>query len=589
MRRPHHHFITLVWLAAVLWWSAIAARAQGTGEFEWRFSIKQNQTASSNITAHNACRQPHRFEIVMQGLPAFMRVQGETAFLVPPLSQHVVPVQFDSTGQSLGQHEGQVVIHCLTCRTEKTCSQDYQRLHIYMNVEAAPPPAPAITTGTQSRPKNDQPISRTATPPTPTPTPAQPPENQAKPPVPPAHSPTAPAPPAALVQLDPSSYVPNRVLAIIAGDSLQSADATAKKLARTYDLDLAEIQWLESIHAALVSFALRGRNDVPGKVAALLPQVLLAQPDFIYKTSEETVEEIEIEPDPPGKLEYGPKLIGVDHLRGSFTGKDVTVALIDTGVDTGHPALAGKIAEEADMTGKGFTADVHATLLAGIIASEPKAGAGISGIAPGARLLAIKACEAQSARAAAAQCWSRTLARGVDLAIERRAGVINMSLGGPAGVEDPLLKRMVDEAVNRGALVVAAAGNDGARARPGYPAALSNVVAVTAVDSKNHLYASATQGNFISLAAPGVEIISTSPGGRLLVSSGTSLATAFVSGTAALALQQQSRLSPRALQTLLERTAQDLGPPGKDPQFGNGLVNACRAVAELKHDSKLCR
>src|SRR5262245_47164964 len=200
----------------------------------------------------------------MQGLPAFMRVQGETAFLVPPLSQHVVPVQFDSTGQSLGQHEGQVVINCLTCRTEKTCSQDYQRLNIYMNVEAAPPPAPAITTGTQSRPKNDQPISRTATPPTPTPTPAQPPENQAKP-VPPAHSPTAPAP-AALVQLDPSSYVPNRVLAIIAGDSLQSADATAKKLARTYDLDLAEIQWLESIHAALVSFALRGSNDVPGKV-----------------------------------------------------------------------------------------------------------------------------------------------------------------------------------------------------------------------------------------------------------------------------------------------------------------------------------
>jgi subtilisin family serine protease len=109
------------------------------------------------------------------------------------------------------------------------------------------------------------------------------------------------------------------------------------------------------------------------------------------------------------------------------------------------------------------------------------------------------------------------------------------------------------------------------------------------VDSKNRLYSSATQGNFISLAAPGVEIISTSPGGKLLVSSGTSLATAFVSGTAALALQQQSRLSPRALQTLLERTAQDLGPPGKDPQFGNGLVNACRAVAELKHDSKLCR
>jgi subtilisin family serine protease len=376
---------------------------------------------------------------------------------------------------------------------------------------------------------------------------------------------------------------------MIAADSMQGAEIIARKLAKTHDLDVVKIDQLESIHTALVEFALRQGNDVPAKVAELLPQVVLAQPDFIYKASDEATGEVEIEPDSLGKLEYGPKLIGADQLRALVTGKDVKIALIDTGVDTGNPALAGKIAEQDDMTDMGFTADVHATLLAGIISSESKSGVGVSGIAPGARLLAVKACEPLSPHAAAAKCWSRTLARGLDLAIQRRAAVINMSLGGPPGVEDPLLKRMVDEAVNRGALVVAAAGNDGANAKPGFPAALANVVAVTAVDSKGHLYASATQGNFISLAAPGVEIISTSPGGKLLVSSGTSLATAFVSGTAALALQQQSRLSPRALQTLLERTAQDLGPPGKDPQFGNGLVNACRAVAELKHDSKLCR
>jgi len=402
---------------------------------------------------------------------------------------------------------------------------------------------------------------------------------------------TPAVPPLALQAIDPSSYVANRVLVIIAADSMQGADIIAKKLAKTHDLDVVKIDMLESIHAALVEFALRGSADVPGKVAALLPQVVLAQPDFIYKTSEEAIEEIvdeiEIEPDVT-KLEYGPRLIGADQLRDSADGKDVKIALIDTGVDSGHPALAGKIAEQTDVTGRGFSADVHATLLAGIISSDPANNAGISGIAPGARLLAIKACQPTSAHAAAAQCWSRTLAHGLDIAIEKHAAVINMSLGGPAGVEDPLLKRMVDEAVNHGALVVAAAGNDGANAKPGFPAALSNVLAVTAVDSKSHLYASATQGNFISLAAPGVEIISTSPGGKLLVSSGTSLATAFVSGAAALALQQQSRLSPRALQTVLERTAQDLGPPGKDPLFGNGLVNACRAVAELKHDSKLC-
>jgi subtilisin family serine protease len=580
----------VAWLAALVSLVGLARlHAQIPGQtpggwFEWRFSMKQNQTASSNITASNACRQPHRFEIVMQGLPPFMRLQGETAFLVPPLSQHVVPVQFDSNGLSLGLHEGRVAIHCLTCRTEKTCSQDYQLLHILMTVEPSAPAVPT-TAGNQPQPKPGQPAARGASP---TPTPAPSPGNPTQAPTP---SSPAPLPPLALQAIDPSSYVANHVLAVIAAGSQQSADATAKKLAKTFDLDLTAVDWLESIHAALVTFTLRGSNDVPGKVAALMPQVALAQPDFIYKTSEEIVEEVEemeIEPDPAGKLEYGPKLIGADQLRGSITGKDVKIALIDTGVDTTHPALAGKIAEQTDVTDRGFSADVHATLLAGIILSEPKGDVGISGIAPGVRLVAVKACQPLSPHGAAAQCWSRTLARGLNIAIERHASVINMSLGGPAGVEDSLLKRMVDEAVNRGALVVAAAGNDGANAKPGYPAALSNVVAVTAVDSKSHLYASATQGSFVSLAAPGVEIISTSPGGKLLVSSGTSLATAFVSGTAALALQQQSRLSPRALQTLLERTAEDLGPPGRDPQFGNGLVNACRAVAELKHDSKLC-
>src|SRR5262245_29978371 len=172
----------------------------------------------------------------MQGLPAFMRVQGETAFLVPPLSQHVVPVQFDSTGLSLGLHEGRVAIHCLTCRTEKTCSQDYQRLHIYMTVEPSAPAAPT-TAATQPQTKNAQPGARG---PTPTPTRRPSPTIQTKQPGPPA---TAPAAPMGLQTVDPSSYVPNRVLAVIAADSLQSANATAKKLAKTYDLDLTEIHW----------------------------------------------------------------------------------------------------------------------------------------------------------------------------------------------------------------------------------------------------------------------------------------------------------------------------------------------------------
>jgi subtilisin family serine protease len=498
------------------------------GEFEWRFTIKANQTATSSISAQNICRQRHQFEIMTGDLPAFMRLLGEPGFPVQPHSEHSVPVQFDGTGLSPGLHEGKVIIKCLTCRAEKGCSQDFQRLHIYMTVEA-----------------------------------------QAAAPI----------------------LVPGRVLVTIPLDSAKSAQATAGKLGAIYGMKVEEVSELRSLNVALIAYTLPEGADVLSKIAELASHSLASQPDFLYSTLEPVMPTREAGPQlssASAQLQYGRRLIRADRLRGSVTGQGVTVALIDTGVDAGHPALQGRIATQTDVTDKGFTADVHATLLAGIIAGDAENGGGIAGVAPGVKILAIKACHPLSPQAVPAQCWSMTLAKGLDFAIENKAAVINMSLGGPGGVADPLLKRMVDEATGRGIVVVAAAGNDGPQGKPGFPAALPNVVAVTAVDSKEQLYASATQGDFIDLAAPGVEILSTSPGGKFLVSSGTSLAAAFVTATAALILQEQPRLAPKALQTLLENTAKDLGPPGKDPQFGSGLVDACRAVAELTGNRNLC-
>jgi hypothetical protein len=491
------------------------------GEYEWRFKIKANQTASSNIQALNICKRTHRFEIDTQSLPSFMHLQGPPGFQVEAKSEHLVPVQFDSTGLLDGLHEAHVLIRCTTCRTESTCNQDFQRLHIYMTVEP----------GTAAK------------------------------------------------------FVPGRILVTVPVDSEATPQTIAKKLSSIYEMKVEQFTPLKSLKVVIIVFVLPEGADVLKKTAELESAGVIAQPDFIYATSDDAVEAPEVS----AQSQYGPKMIHADRLHGSVTGKGVTIALIDTGVDSKHPALADRIAQQEDMTGKGFSADVHGTLLAGIIAADPSRPGGINGIAPGVSLLAIKACQPQSPRSAAAQCWSLTLAKGLDFAIQKKAAVINMSLGGPAGVEDKLLRRAVDEAVSRGAMVVAAAGNDGPVAQPGLPAALPNVVAVTAVDSKERLYPSATQGDFIDLAAPGVDIVSTSPGGRVLVSSGTSLAAAFVSGSAALALQQQPQLSRQALTSLLERTAKDLGSQGRNHQFGHGLVDACRPVAELRHDSKLCR
>jgi hypothetical protein len=551
------------------------ASQAGPSEFEWRFSIKQNQTASSNIQARNICRRPHRFEVETEGLPAFMSLQGTPGFLVQPQSQYLLPVQFNSAGLSIGLHEGRVVIHCLTCREEKTCSQDYQRLHIYMTVEG---------------------LSAAATPS------PQPGSGRANPTVPPAAGGIS----TATVPVSSSSasggtsqarFVPSRVLVLVAAGGTQSAEATAQGLAKTYGMEIVELRPLESIHAVLVAYKLRPGADVRNVVGALLPHVLLAQPDFVY----EAFGGRKANSAPSSNLQYGPLLIRADRLRGSVTGKGVKIALVDTGLDAAHPALKDKISEQVDMTGKGFTPDVHATLLAGIIAStpppetenlkanEPAQGTGVFGIAPSAKILAIKACQPASARSIKAECWSFSLAQALDFAIQHNAAIINLSLGGPAGPEEKLLKQILDVATSRGIVVVAAAGNNGPRGQPGFPAALPSVIAVTAVDAKEQLYPYATQGDFVDLAAPGVEIVSTSPGSKFLVSSGTSLAAAFVTGAAALVLQEKPHLSPQAVQTLLERTAKDLGPPGKDRQFGSGLVDTCHAVTELNHNHKLCR
>jgi subtilisin family serine protease len=186
---------------------------------------------------------------------------------------------------------------------------------------------------------------------------------------------------------------------------------------------------------------------------------------------------------------------------------------------------------------------------------------------------------------ASARCWSSTLARGIDVASRKNVRVMNLSVGGP---EDRLLTRMVEAAASKGIAVVAAAGNDGPSGKPSYPAAIKNVIAVTAVDADAKLYSRATQGEFIAIAAPGVDVLSIGPGGRTQLFSGTSAATAFASGSVALLLQR-SNLSPSDLRALLRTTAKDLGPAGHDPQFGDGLLDVCRAIVRSSGRQANCR
>lgn len=245
----------------------------------------------------------------------------------------------------------------------------------------------------------------------------------------------------------------------------------------------------------------------------------------------------------------------------------VTIGMVDTGINGDHAIFEGadlevlRIADEADPSGR-----QHGTAVAALIVGN--AAERTRGLLPDAGLIAVDAfvAEGEGERAAAYD-----VVRAVDLLIGRDARILNLSLAGDANL---VLERMVRAAVDAGAVVVAAAGNDGARAEPRFPAAYPDVLAVTAVDRRGRVYRRAVQGDHIDLAAPGVDIWTAASISGARTKTGTSFAAPFVTAAAALILHEEPGLSPAEVAERLVERAADAGEPGRDPVFGAGLLDA---------------
>lgn len=217
-------------------------------------------------------------------------------------------------------------------------------------------------------------------------------------------------------------------------------------------------------------------------------------------------------------------------------GRGVKVAVIDSQVDRNHPDLAGQVGVSANfVAGKRETPEQHGTAVAGIIAAVAGNGVGIAGIAPRATLMALRACWQQGPAAdSATVCDSFSLAKAVYFAVEKRADIVNLSLGGPP---DPLLARLLDLARERRITVVAA--YDRTAVNGGFPASLPGVVAV-ASDAPGRL----RDGVF---TAPGRGIPATTPGARWQIVDGSSFAAAQVSGLMALMRSRRGSAAPLTL------------------------------------------
>jgi hypothetical protein len=252
-------------------------------------------------------------------------------------------------------------------------------------------------------------------------------------------------------------------------------------------------------------------------------------------------------------------------------GENVVIAVIDSAVDAEQPDLAGRVIDRYDA-GCGVTApDAHGTGMAGAIASHAQ----LLGVAPGAKIIAICAFGGSSG---SPEATSVKIIRGLDYAVQHGAKIVNMSFAGPY---DPALAQALQVAREKGVLIVAAAGNAGAKSPPLYPGADPNVMAVTATDENDRLFAGANQGKYVAVAAPGVNILVPAPNGGVQMTTGTSVATANVSGVAALLLAEKPGRTPEEIRAILVSTAKHLGPKGINPQFGAGLVDPVRALREV--------
>jgi thermitase len=357
---------------------------------------------------------------------------------------------------------------------------------------------------------------------------------------------------------------------------------------------VATVGRLMDLPAALVRIAPSDRADVIAWLRAL-PGVTSVQSDPIERPDSEIPNDpgfryqwyLDNAPGDPPPPDGGTPVYGADvgaPLAWSQTlgSSAVRIAIVDSGIDAGHPDLAGKVVAAANFTASNTTADLsgHGTHVAGIAAASFDNGTGIAGMAPNARLMDVKVLAIDATGQSTGDCAD--VADGIVWAVDNGANVINLSLGSAAPC--PVMAMALEYAFSHGALPIAAAGNSATTARS-YPAADPNVVSVAATDDDDRLATfSNRSADWVDVAAPGVDIVSTLPtydnasgAVRYGYLSGTSMAAPIVSGIAALIWSQMPAGSAnRDVEARLFGSADAIPGTGTDWRYGR--VDACRAV-----------
>lgn len=287
---------------------------------------------------------------------------------------------------------------------------------------------------------------------------------------------------------------------------------------------------------------------------------------------------------PPGEpyqaVPWSQRMVAAERVWPFTQGRGVTVAVLASGVDAEHPQLAGRVREGFDAVAEGGSADTDClglgTQVAGVIAARQLPDSGFAGVAPGARILPVRVIDGRSFGTPVAD--PDVLAAGIRWAAQR-ADIIVVAV--PAYSDDDDLEAAVSEAVDEGALVVAAAGDLGGETdgNPApYPASYDDVLGVGAVDQDTVRWPGSQYGRYVDLVAPGAAVVTLQRGDGMVAVDGTGVAAGFVAGAAALVRAADQDAPPWEIARRLTVTATPAPGGSWSPEYGRGVVNPYAAV-----------
>ncbi|MDK9706422.1 MAG: S8 family serine peptidase [Desulforhopalus sp.] len=330
-------------------------------------------------------------------------------------------------------------------------------------------------------------------------------------------------------------YVPGQVVFLI--DNNKAGLANLDRAAKKHGLTVTEKNVLKSLNRIMVVSSTA--KDAAAVAEALKSEsgVYNAQPNYVFATMAGQ--------DPMSSMQNLVSMLDLPEVHNTVSGKHITVAVVDTGVEVEHEDLRARVVGHQNfISGSGYQGEIHGTAVAGIIGAG-KNDCGIVGIAPDVSLLALRACRQVSKTSSAGECFSTSLMRSLDAAISAKVHVVNLSLG--AYVNDSLLSMMIDSGHDKGIVFAAPVGNDPAAENIAFPASHSKVVSVAGFDELGNPLPNKKLAAKADAVAPATHLFVTAPGNSYNFVDGTSLASASITGIIALSMEKNLARNPPCL------------------------------------------